>query len=173
MALTSQAAESEERNGKEKQVLGKKRAADDHVQGQRINKKRHQNVHKVHAAVWMVRRGKGLQKSGPAVGRAISGDDGGSDLRVPVLSGEACDPCVLVPFLWAPSHGHGARGAAHCRLPSGPGQLWWVWSQTAAQGFGEGHTGDPWGPGSLAVALCLQGSLKHQTKSPREGWLLL
>jgi hypothetical protein len=173
MALTSQAAESEERKWKRKQVQGKKRAANDHVQGQRINKKRHQNVHKVHAAVWKVRRGKWLQQSGPAVRRVISGGDGGSDLRVPVLSGEACDPCVLVPFLWAPSHGHGGRGAAHCRLPSGPGQLWWVWSQTAAQGSGGRHTGHPWEPGSLAVVLCLQGSLKHQTKSPREGWLLL
>jgi hypothetical protein len=51
MALTSQAAESEERKWQRKQVQGKKRAANDHVQGQRINKKRHQNVHKVHAAV--------------------------------------------------------------------------------------------------------------------------
>lgn len=49
MALTSQVAESEERKRKKKKLKGK-RAANDHVQGQRINKKRHQNVHKVRAA---------------------------------------------------------------------------------------------------------------------------
>jgi hypothetical protein len=74
-----------------------------------------------------VRGGKGFRSPVLRHVGQISDGDGGPDLRVPVLNGEACGPCgPRVPCLWAPSHGHGGRAAARYRLPSGPGRRWWA-----------------------------------------------